>query len=283
MNEEELMPESSRSLESLRIVRLNALLRDMLRDEGVVKTARLLGVTYRTLVRAVESDSLSGRMSHALERHLLLGGGSAAARQQERVEALEQQSTELKGRLEAVGMELRSTRTAFESGIKALREEQAQGVRGVDRRLAGLESRQIEAGPPPPAGMEGGRQVGKRAAARREYPELVTLDPEPGEEQVYGEATPLIVQWRKVRDDHHEARDRLGRAEAEERMRELEIAMIEEHKLTLPPARYPWDNFDRRDEVWSRRQTLARVRGERARAHLRRWLRRVLTLGLWWK
>ena len=226
MNEEELMPESSRSLESLRIVRLNALLRDMLRDEGVVKTARLLGVTYRTLVRAVELDSLSGRMSHALERHLLLGGGSAAARQQERVEALEQQSTELKGRLEAVGMELRSTRTAFESGIKALREEQAQGVRGVERRLAGLESRQIEAGPPPPAGMEGGRQVGKRAAARREYPELVTLDPEPGEEQVYGEATPLIVQWRKVRDDHHEARDRLGRAEAEERMRELEIAMI---------------------------------------------------------
>ena len=100
---------------------------------------------------------------------------------------------------------------------------------------------------------------------------------------MYGEATPLIVQWRNVRDDHHEARDRLGRAEAEERMRELEIAMIEEHKLTLPPARYPWDNFDRRDEVWWRRQTLARVRGERIRAHLRRWLRRVLTLGLWWK
>ena len=275
MNEEELMPESSRSLESLRIVRLNALLRDMLRDEGVVKTARLLGVTYRTLLRAVESDSLSGRMSDALERHLLLGGGSAAARQQERIEVLEQQSTELNGRLEAAGMELRSTRTAFGSGIKALR--------GLERRLAGLESRQIEAGLPPSAVMEGGRQVGKRTAARREYPELVTLGPEPGEEQVYGEATPLIVQWRKVRDDHHEARDRLGRAEAEERMRELEIAMIEEHKLTLPPARYPWDNFDRRDEVWSRRQTLARVRGERVRAHLRRWLRRVLTLGLWWK
>ena len=283
MNEEELMPESSRSLESLRIVRLNALLRDMLRDEGVVKTARLLGVTYRTLVRAVEADSLSGRMSHALERHLLLGGGSAAARQQERVEALEQQSTEIKGRLEAVEMELGSTRTAIESEIKALREEQAQGVRGLERRLAGLEARQVEAGPPPPAVMDGRRQVGKRAAARREYPELVTLDPEPGEEQVYGEATSLIVQWRKVRGDHHEARDRLGRAEAEERMRELEIAMIEEHKLTLPPARYPWNTFDRRDEVWSRRQTLARVRGERVRAHLRRWIRRVLTLGLRWK
>ena len=163
MNEEELMPESSRSLESLRIVRLNALLRDMLRDEGVVKTARLLGVTYRTLVRAVESDSLSGRMSGALERHLLLGGrlgcGSAAARQQEPVEALEQQSTELKGRLEAVGMELRSTRTAFESGIKALREEQAQGVRGGGAAVgrAGIAPDRSGAAP---ARRHGGRAVG---------------------------------------------------------------------------------------------------------------------------
>ena len=107
-------------------------------------------------------------------------------------------------------MELRSTRTAIESGIKALREEQAQGVRGLERRLAGRESRLIEAGPPPSAVMDGQRQVGKRAAPRREYPELVTLDPEPGEEQVYGEATPSIVQWRKVWGDHHEARGQAG-------------------------------------------------------------------------
>ena len=53
MNEEELMPESSRSLESLRIVRLNALLRDMLRDEGVVKTARLSERSSRTACQDV--------------------------------------------------------------------------------------------------------------------------------------------------------------------------------------------------------------------------------------
>ena len=106
----------------------------------------------------------------------------------------------------------------------------------------------------------------------------MTLEPEPGEEQVYGDATTVIVEWRRVRAEFTEAGGRLGRAVAEERMRELEIAMIEEHGLTLPPAAYPWDGFDRRSELWSRRQALERVRVERARAQLWRWLRRVLTL-----
>ena len=84
-----------------------------------------------------------------------------------------------------------------------------------------------------------------------------------------------------MRAEFIEAGDRLGRAVAEERMRKLEIAMIEDHGLTLPPATYPWDGFDRRSELWSRRQALERVRVERARAQLWRWLRRVLTLRLW--
>ena len=75
MNGKELMQERSRSLESLRHLRLMALLRDLERDEGRVKTAELLGISYRTLVRAVESGRLTGRMSDALERMLLSGGG----------------------------------------------------------------------------------------------------------------------------------------------------------------------------------------------------------------
>ena len=64
---------------------------------------------------------------------------------------------------------------------------------------------------------------------------------------------------------------------------ELEIAIIEEHELTLPRATYPWDWSARRDQVWRRRQSLEEARVERNRAVLRRWLRRVLTLGLWKK
>ena len=51
-------------------------------------------------------------------------------------------------------------------------------------------------------------------------------------------------------------------------------------RATLPPASYPWDRFDRRDEVWALEQALADLRGERRRAVLLLWLRRVLTLGL---
>ena len=69
-------------------MRLLALLRDMIDDGGKVKAAKALGVNYRTVSKAVGSGTLADRMSDALERHLLLGGGSAAAQQRERVDAL---------------------------------------------------------------------------------------------------------------------------------------------------------------------------------------------------
>ena len=68
----------------------------------------------------------------------------------------------------------------------------------------------------------------------------------------------------------------------EERLRALEIALIGEHELALPPERYRWDGFTRRAQLHWRERTLQRVRGERRRAQWRRWLRRLLTLGLWW-
>ena len=79
MNEQDFYPESSRSLDSLRHMRLLALLRDMIDDGGKVKAEKALGVNYRTVSKAVGSGTLTDRMSDALERHLLLGGGSRAA------------------------------------------------------------------------------------------------------------------------------------------------------------------------------------------------------------
>ena len=87
MNGAELYPESSRSLDSLRHMRLMALLRDMIDDGGKVQTAAALGVNYRTLVPHEETGRLTDRMADALERHLLLGAGSAAAQQRDRVDA----------------------------------------------------------------------------------------------------------------------------------------------------------------------------------------------------
>ena len=100
MIEEELYPDQSRSLDNLRHVRLMALLRDMMDAQGKVKAAKALGVNYRTLIRAVESEQLTARMSAELERHLLLGGGSADAQQRESVRALEERMGALEDRLE---------------------------------------------------------------------------------------------------------------------------------------------------------------------------------------
>ena len=68
----------------------------------------------------------------------------------------------------------------------------------------------------------------------------------------------------------------------EERLRELEIVLIGEHGLTMLPDTDPWDSLSRRTQVRWRTQTLERVRRERVLAQIRRWFRRILTLGVWW-
>ena len=273
---DDMYPDESRSLENLRHMRLMALLRDMIDADGGEKAAQALGVSYRTVSRTIESDRLTGRMSAVLERHLLLGGGSAAAQQQKSIKALEKRVGELE---EGLGSGLEELRGVIEKGIEGLREEHAQGLRQLERRLV-----KVEDGRGDRDSTERSRDAVEKTAVKpawRPYRDLVTIEPEPGEEQVYGEATPLIVEWRKVRTEFLDAKDGLSRAIAEERMRELEIELIGGHELTLPPRTYPWDGSDRRDEVWRRTQALERARVERARAQIRRWIRRVLTLGRW--
>ena len=118
---------------------------------------------------------------------------------------------------------------------------------------------------------------------RRVYPQLVTLEPKVGEELLYGEAMPAVIKWRRARNEYQASKRRVDKLEAATRMRELEIVLIGDHELTLPPAVYPWNRFDRRDEVWRRGEWLDDLRVERNRALVLRWVRRVLTLGLWWK
>ena len=275
MDEEELYPGSSRSLDSLREMRLKALLGDMIDAEDGAKAAEALGVSYRTVSRAVESGRLTARMSAALERHLLLGGGSAAAQQRERVDALME-------RVSALERELRGGLEAVVGEVKAFREEHARSMRHVERRLVRLEAGGHGSVTPSPTGAE--TEPTKRRYVRpRTYPQLVTPEAEPDEDLVYGDATPVIVEWRRVRAEFLKTRTTLDRTEVQEPMLEMELALVGEHELTLPPASFPWDEFDRRDKVWERTQDLKRVRAERNRVLLRRWLRRVLTFGLWRK
>lgn len=279
MEEREMYPESSRSLESLREMRLEVLLRDMIDAQGQAQTARALGVGYRTLKRAVDSGQLTDRMAVGLERLLLLGGGSAAVRERERVDALER-------RVEELANEVRS---ALSTEFKVLREEQAVTKRVLERRLDGLEARMKNgvAGMPTTGAEETEKPPEKpRYIPPRHLPQLVTREAEDGEEHLYRDAMPVIVEWREAMAALHRASKAgppLRRIDAHERLWELEIVLIGEHGLTLAPARYPWDARQRERQVWDRRDEIRHIRLQRKRVLRRRWLRRLLTLGFSWE
>ena len=254
-------------------------LRDMIDDGGKVKAAKALGVNYRTVSKAVGSGTLTDRMSDALERHLLLGGSRAAPQQRDRVDALVE-------RVSALERELHGGLEAVVGEGRAFREEHAGSMRHVERRLVRLEAGGHGSETPSPTGADSEPGTKRRYAPSRPYPQLVTLEAEPNEDLVYGDAAPVIVEWREARAEFLKTLKTgatLDRTEVQERMLEMEIAIVGERGLTLPPASFPWDEFDRRDKVWERTQDLKRVRAERNRALLRRWLRRVLTFGLWRK
>ena len=74
-----------------------------------------------------------------------------------------------------------------------------------------------------------------RVQSRRQYPELVTREPAPDDEEVYGAAWPLVEEWQRLREGHPNDGRSLSWLVTEERILNLELAMAEEHGLTLPP------------------------------------------------
>ena len=79
------------------------------------------------------------------------------------------------------------------------------------------------------------------------------------------------------------SREKAAVAAQQERILNLELAMAEEHGLTLPPETQPlagvWRNGQRR----SIEAALGDTRWARTRRERLRWVRRFFTLGLWWK
>ena len=118
----------------------------------------------------------------------------------------------------------------------------------------------------------------RRSAPWRKFPDLLTLEHVEGDEEVFGEAWPLIVRWRKLMASHPNDGRGLAWLRDEERLRAMELALLEEHGLTLPPETYPLRDFARNGQITWRRTALFDTR----RAIRKRViLRRIFTLGLW--
>ena len=263
--------EKSRSVEDMQHMRLMALLSELVRDKGVMKAAEALGVDHRTLTSSMERGRLSRRMRVALDKALLEGGGSPAAEQRERNDELEERVETVEGRVEAVEKDVSKGLSAVQGDVKTLRGDLDKGM----RRLAQLESGRSSQDETADSAGEAGKPGGS-GPARREFPDLVTLDPADDDEEVFGEAWPLIVEWRELKESHPNRGGGLAWLVEEERFLSLELTLLEEHGLTLPPETYPLRGLDRSGQVSWRRTALSDTRRARARAEL---LRKV-TFGL---
>ena len=263
--------EKSRSVEDMHHMRLMALLSELVRDKGVMKAAESLGVDHRTLTSSMERGKLSRRMRVALDKALLEGAGSPAAEQRERIDALEGRSKAVEDRVDAVEKDVSKGLAAVQGEIKSVRGD----LDRVVRRMA-----QPESGPGAQDDAEAKAEDGKPGgggAPRREFPDLVTIEPADDDEVVFGEAWRLITEWRGLKETHPNQGKGLDWLVAEERFLSLELALLEEHGLTLPPETFPLRGLERSGQVNWRRKALSDTRRALARAEL---LRKV-TFGLW--
>ena len=282
-------------VELLRRARLNAMLRELVRQEGRMEAAELLGVNYKTLVRAEESEQVTGRVKDALERLLgTVDDPEDAARQRERFEALEERVAGLEGGMKELRDGLDGLRAGAPGGeaqggeqaqTQARDGEHGEGAGRAETRAAQGTGDDEGAGwsatkaAPPVAGLRSSR----RAKLRRLDPEIVTVEPAEDDVEVYGAAWPLVEEWRALRAGHPNQGRSLSWLVAEERQLTLELAMLEEHGLTLPPETQPLRGFGRKGQTSWRWTALHDTRRALARRRLWRWVRRVCTLGLWWK
>ena len=236
MEPEKGVIEKGRSVCDMHHLRLMSLLQELERDNGRKKTAEILGVDGRTLDASLDEGVLTRRIRNALQKALQSGVGSAAAEQRDRNDLLADRLEDLEGRVEEQGTECRVGRRAWEDAIRAVREEVAQGFRQLEKTLA---ERETGRGGQDGAKANGaGPQPRNRSTLRREYPDLVTLEPAPDDEDVFGEVWPLIGEWRELKAVHPDEGRSLSWLRTEERFLALELTLLEDYGLTLPRRRF---------------------------------------------
>ena len=271
--------DGSKSVRDMHHLRLMSLLQEQVRDHGRRGAAEILGVDRRTLDTSLEQGVLTRRIRGALEKALQSGVGSSAAQQRDRNDLLADRLGDLEGLVEEQGEEMRAGRRAADDAIREMREEQAQALRKLERALAQLHSDQGGDGndaQPKTAGA--GSQIGGTAKLRREYPELVTLEPDKDDPDVFGEAWPLIQEWRELKETHPDRGKGLDWLRTEERFLTVELELLEEHGMTLPPARFPLRGFDRSKQTGWRRKALDNTRGRCEGECSLAWAGRLLSL-----
>ena len=198
MADDEVGDDDGVDMEILRRARLRAMLGELVRHEGPTKTAELLGVNYKTVARAEQSGRITGRMSDALERLLGPVDDPEVSRQRERIGVLEESVQRLEGGMESLAKELRDGLHEIRAAVAGQTGAQTETVgrtQAQDKEGAGRSETRA-------APLVAGLGSKKPFRERRLDPEIVTVEPADDDPEVYGDAWPLVEEWRGLRAGH---------------------------------------------------------------------------------
>lgn len=304
--------ENGPDMEELRRIRLKGFLHELVSVKGPMETARLLGVNYKTVARAAESTQITRHMARALEALLDKAEGAEMVRLRKRVGGLEQRVDTLAGdpgdnpddsehRVPgedgtSVTDEVRGQMTPGRDdpnadevlsevkeevhGESAERPQQGPADPVPEQSVVPFRSRQVETvATSPVPGMHSKKGLGER----RSDPEVVTEEPGADDPGLYGPAWSLVEEWRRLRAGHPHRGATMSWLVTEERLLVLELAMLEEFGLTLPPETEPLRGFGRRGQTGWRWKALDDTQMRLRKRRRLRWLRRAFTCGLWWR
>ena len=288
-------------------LRMMAVLQESVRKTGARATADWLGVDRRTVLTCLNQGELTSRIRKALEREL----SSEATPEQAEIRDLAQRQDARIGDLESRVAGIAGDLDRLETALKAGREEWNKGLRALTRQVerlnrhgnpeaAGGAARQptgsdgvksgttksgtgnplVVGGPAPK--IEPPETPTRPWFPPRDYKDVVTIEPAPDDSYVYGKAWPLVREWRMLRRGHPLKGKSLSWLKAEERLLIVEMTLLDQHKLTLPPDKQPIDDFWRQHIMNWRRNDLHDIRTRIRRRKLLRWVRRLATFGAWW-
>ena len=269
------MKQEGAAIEDREVVdmRLLAFLRELARDHGRKKATAMLGVDRRTLDAGLDEGVLSRRMRRALDRALQSGLGSAAEEQRDRNDKLEERLTDMEGAVNGLAKEVRRRLAGIEGAVESLRRDDGPGAGPGQAGMDGSEAGETAQGGKPPS----------KPRVRRDYPQLVTLEPAEDDADVFGEAWPLIAEWREIMNTHPHNGKGFKWLTEQKRLLEVELALLEEHGMTLPPEKQPLRGLDRSGQITWRWSAFYDTR----RAWFWRWrVRQVLrfvTFGRCWR
>ncbi len=270
---------------------LLALFDRIVRQHGTVEAANVLGISYPSVAKVRDSRQLTPHISNALEVFMFSEANPVIQKLVGQAAALQNQVQGLQAEDKKLSAAVEQARTES----KASQESLVKMVRSTARKVDKLGSPQKK--PTRPPERTGGGQKTASATAvseekpsqktkwfpRRTYPQLVTEEPAEDDETVYKEAWPVVREWRELSKGHPVKGKTLTWMKRQERVQELEVRLLDEFQLTLPPERHPIDKEWRKKLLRWHDDDLRSIRGRIVRRLMLRWVRRILTLGLWRK